>query len=140
MRLSRRAVLGGAAALAAPRIASAQGSRVLKFVPHADLTVVDPSWTTAYITRNHAMMAYDTLFGTDNAGEDDLWRFYNVTRGRDYIHLMFLRKLERQWRSFKRRCGRIIANITFNDPSTRSGSCNNRKVYALVCRKSSGIR
>ncbi|MFN4140244.1 phage tail sheath family protein [Aestuariivirga sp.] len=31
--------------------------------------------------------------GTDNSGEDDLWRFYNVTRGRDYIHLMFLRTL-----------------------------------------------
>ncbi|OYW52248.1 MAG: phage tail protein [Hyphomicrobium sp. 32-62-53] len=31
--------------------------------------------------------------GTDNAGEDDLWRFYNVSRGRDYIHLMFLRTL-----------------------------------------------
>jgi phage tail sheath protein FI len=31
--------------------------------------------------------------GSDNAGEDDLWRFYNVTRGRDYIHLMFLRTL-----------------------------------------------
>ena len=31
--------------------------------------------------------------GTDNAGADDLWRFYNVTRGRDYIHLMFLRTL-----------------------------------------------
>ncbi len=31
--------------------------------------------------------------GTDNAGDDDLWRFYNVTRGRDYIHLMFLRTL-----------------------------------------------
>lgn len=31
--------------------------------------------------------------GTDNAGEDDLWRFYNVTRGRDYIHLLLLRTL-----------------------------------------------
>ncbi len=31
--------------------------------------------------------------GTDNAGEDDLWRFYNVTRGRDYIHLLMLRTL-----------------------------------------------
>lgn len=31
--------------------------------------------------------------GTDNAGEDDLWRFYNVMRGRDYIHLMYLRTL-----------------------------------------------
>lgn len=31
--------------------------------------------------------------GTDNAGEDEVWRFYNVTRGRDYIHLAFLRTL-----------------------------------------------
>lgn len=31
--------------------------------------------------------------GTDNAGEDDLWRFYNITRGRDYIHLLFMRTL-----------------------------------------------
>ncbi|RWX72604.1 phage tail protein [Mesorhizobium sp. M2A.F.Ca.ET.039.01.1.1] len=31
--------------------------------------------------------------GTDNCGDDDLWRFYNVTRGRDYIHLLFLRTL-----------------------------------------------
>lgn len=33
------------------------------------------------------------FIGTDNAGDDDLWRFYNVTRGRDFIHLMFLRTL-----------------------------------------------
>jgi peptide/nickel transport system substrate-binding protein len=25
----------------------------LKFIPHADLKVLDPIWTTAYITRNH---------------------------------------------------------------------------------------
>ena len=31
--------------------------------------------------------------GTDTAAEDDLWRFYNVSRGRDYIHLLFLRTL-----------------------------------------------
>lgn len=68
--VTRRAALAGAAAafaapLTRPNVAAAQGSRTLKFIPHADLTVVDPSWTTAYITRNHAMMAYDTLFGTD---------------------------------------------------------------------------
>ncbi|OED48641.1 hypothetical protein AB838_10390 [Rhodobacteraceae bacterium (ex Bugula neritina AB1)] len=34
-----------------------------------------------------------TLVSTDTAGEDDLWRFYNQTRGRDFIHLMFLRTL-----------------------------------------------
>lgn len=33
------------------------------------------------------------LVATDTAAEDDLWRFYNVTRGRDYIHLTFLRTL-----------------------------------------------
>ena len=34
-----------------------------------------------------------TFVGTDTASEDDLWLFYNVTRGRDFIHLMFLRTL-----------------------------------------------
>jgi phage tail sheath protein FI len=33
------------------------------------------------------------FIGTDNAGEDELWRFYNVTRGRDFIHLGLLRAL-----------------------------------------------
>lgn len=34
-----------------------------------------------------------TFVGTDTAGEDDLWRFYNVKRMRDFIHLLFLRTL-----------------------------------------------
>ena len=48
-RLSRRDVMAGAAALslAAPSIVAAQGSRLLKFVPHADLTVLDPSWSAS---------------------------------------------------------------------------------------------
>lgn len=33
------------------------------------------------------------FIGTDTAGSDELWRFYNVTRGRDYIHLMCLKTL-----------------------------------------------
>ena len=64
--IRRRTLLAtAAAALATPAIA--QPARLLKFVPHADLTIVDPYWTTAYITRNHAMMVYDTLYGTDAA-------------------------------------------------------------------------
>lgn len=31
--------------------------------------------------------------GTDNASDDSLWQFYNITRGRDYIHLALLRLL-----------------------------------------------
>ena len=50
-----------------PRIARAQGNRVLRFIPQADVTVLDPIWTTAYVTRNHGYMIFDTLFGTDGA-------------------------------------------------------------------------
>lgn len=34
--------------------------------------------------------------GTDNAGDDPLWQFYNVTRMRDYIHLALLKNLRRR--------------------------------------------
>ena len=67
--MKRRTVLqatgAGLAALAAPRVARAEGSRVLKFIPQSDLTVLDPIWTTAYVTRNHGYMVFDTLYGTD---------------------------------------------------------------------------
>jgi phage tail sheath protein FI len=33
------------------------------------------------------------FIGTDNAGDDPLWQFYNVTRGRDFIHIMMVRSL-----------------------------------------------
>lgn len=35
---------------------------VLRVIPHADLKNLDPIWTTAYISRNHGYMIYDTLF------------------------------------------------------------------------------
>ena len=44
---------------------AADKSRVLKFIPQADLAILDPIGTTAYVTRNHALMVYDTLFGVD---------------------------------------------------------------------------
>ena len=65
--MQRRTFLAATAAtLAAPSIVSAQGSRVLKFIPQSDVTILDPIWTTAYVTRNHGYMIFDTLFGTDH--------------------------------------------------------------------------
>jgi peptide/nickel transport system substrate-binding protein len=58
----------GAALLAASAV-SAAAQKTLKFVPHSDLKIVDPIWTTAYITRNHGYMIYDTLFAMDEKGE-----------------------------------------------------------------------
>ncbi len=62
----RRALL--AAALAAAGLTSlptAAQNSVLRIVPHSNLAILDPIWTTAYMSRNHGYMIYDTLFGTD---------------------------------------------------------------------------
>jgi peptide/nickel transport system substrate-binding protein len=67
-RWTRRQVVGGA--VAAPFVLRytrgwAQGQNVLRVIPHADLKNLDPIWTTAYISRNHGYMIYDTLFAMD---------------------------------------------------------------------------
>jgi peptide/nickel transport system substrate-binding protein len=38
----------------------------LRFIPHADLSILDPYWTPAYITRNYGYMVYDTLFAMNS--------------------------------------------------------------------------
>jgi ABC-type transport system substrate-binding protein len=70
--MHRRSLLTGvgaatAAAATPPRFAIAQPAqtRLLKMVPQANLTSLDPIWTTANITRNHGYMVYDTLYGMD---------------------------------------------------------------------------
>ncbi|NGM24019.1 ABC transporter substrate-binding protein [Roseomonas stagni] len=65
---TRRQILGTAGAMvAAPRIVGAQGaaSRTLRFVPQADLAVVDPVFNTATVTLTHGFMVFDTLYGLD---------------------------------------------------------------------------
>src|SRR4029077_20140162 len=51
-------------ALALPLGAHAQ-QKTLKIIAQADLRILDPISTTAYITRNHGYMVYDTLFAMD---------------------------------------------------------------------------
>jgi peptide/nickel transport system substrate-binding protein len=54
-------------ALAAPRLAKAETERVLRFIPQSDLAVLDPVWTSVYVTRNHGYLVFDTLYGQDSA-------------------------------------------------------------------------
>ena len=67
----RRQLFAGAAGTvlgsAFPHVAMAQraNARTLKFIAQADLAVVDPIITTAYVSRNHAYMVWDTLYGMD---------------------------------------------------------------------------
>jgi len=63
--LTAGAGMGAAASLARVAIAQPAQNRVLRMVPQANLTSLDPIWTTANITRNHGHMIYDTLYGMD---------------------------------------------------------------------------
>ncbi len=62
---TRRAVLASPLLLAAPALAQPAGARTLRFVPQSDVTVLDPLWSTAFVSRNHAFLVYDTLYATD---------------------------------------------------------------------------
>ncbi len=68
--MQRRSFLVGSAAASiaplAPTVAQTGAARVLRYVPQADLTVIDPVMTTAYITRFHATMVWDQLYGIDH--------------------------------------------------------------------------
>ena len=57
--------LMAAGALATPAWAQ---NKTLKVVAHADLKILDPTFTTAYISRNFGHMVYDTLFAQDAKG------------------------------------------------------------------------
>lgn len=52
-----------ATVVAAP--APAEAETVLRVVKHSSLRVLDPILTTAYMSRNHGYMVFDTLFATD---------------------------------------------------------------------------
>jgi peptide/nickel transport system substrate-binding protein len=67
--MKRRTLLGGLAvtALARPSIVRADEQTTLKFVPYADLALLDPS-VSAFVTRNHVLMVFDTLFAWDLDG------------------------------------------------------------------------
>jgi peptide/nickel transport system substrate-binding protein len=67
-KLERRTFLAAGAAtltvpgLAAPAVAQSAKTATLKFVPQANLTLLDPIITTALVTTNHAHYVFDTLY------------------------------------------------------------------------------
>ncbi|MFC3124794.1 ABC transporter substrate-binding protein [Pseudoroseomonas globiformis] len=73
--MERRSFLGlGGAVLAAgglkrPALAQRNSPQVLRFIPQADVSILDPLNTTAYPTRNHAHLCWDTLYGLDLDGQ-----------------------------------------------------------------------
>jgi peptide/nickel transport system substrate-binding protein len=70
--MRRRTLLTGLAAAAAtpaaPALAQGPAAQVLRYIPNADVTALDPMSTTAYAVRNHGHMCWDTLYGPDESG------------------------------------------------------------------------
>ena len=69
--MDRRTLLKGAAAsfLAAPAVAQPGKAATLRFVPQANLTLLDPIFTTATVTSNHAYYVFDTLYSVAADGK-----------------------------------------------------------------------
>jgi peptide/nickel transport system substrate-binding protein len=74
IRMKRRQFVRSAAASALlggmgrPALVRAASATTLKFVPYADLALLDPI-ISAFVTRNHVMMVFDTLFALDANGD-----------------------------------------------------------------------
>src|SRR6202522_3435317 len=64
-RLHLNRPLAASLALAAALGVSPASAKTITAVKHSDLRVIDPGFTTAYITRDHGYMVYDTLLAED---------------------------------------------------------------------------
>lgn len=64
-----------------PVPAAAAGDRVLRAVVNSDLKILDPTWTTTYITIRYGYLVYDTLFALDSkfAPKPQMVDSYQVT-------------------------------------------------------------
>src|SRR5664280_186120 len=63
----RSAVASAVALSAALALSAPVEAKTITAVMHSDLRVIDPGMTTAYITRDHGYMVYDTLLATDSS-------------------------------------------------------------------------
>ena len=63
----RQFMAAGSAMLAAPALVASERERVLRFIPQIDLAFLDPHFSMTNITRNHAGLVFDQLYGTDAA-------------------------------------------------------------------------
>jgi peptide/nickel transport system substrate-binding protein len=67
-QVGRRAVLAGAAAagLAAPALAQGTRERTIRFIPSANLSLIDPTITTAGVSLDHGFLVFDQLYAVDS--------------------------------------------------------------------------
>jgi peptide/nickel transport system substrate-binding protein len=65
LHLTAAALLAGLA-MSWPAASWSANAKTIIAVMHSDLRIIDPGFTTAYITRDHGYMVYDTLLAEDS--------------------------------------------------------------------------
>ena len=66
--MRRRDLLKAIPLLMTPSLARAD-TLPLRLIPNANLTALDPIWTTALVAQEHGYLVFDTLYGIDDAGQ-----------------------------------------------------------------------
>lgn len=65
LKTATAGALAAGGGLAAPSLALAADSKLLRFVPQANLANLDPIWTSQYVVRNAALLFWEQLYGVD---------------------------------------------------------------------------
>ena len=73
----------GTLGLASAALPAHAQPKTLKVVAHADVKILDPTFTTAYISRNFGYMVYDTLFAQDATGKPQPQMVEKYTTSKD---------------------------------------------------------
>lgn len=108
----RRLLAASGGVLAAPALLTAQPARVLRFAPQSNLTALDPIWTTAYVTRNHALMVWDTLYGLDERFEPRPQMLEGHELSADQLHWIFTLRDGLRWHDGEKvRAADCVASI-----------------------------
>ncbi len=84
--LASAALMAVALFATAPALAQV---KTLKIVAHADVKILDPTFTTAYISRNFGYMVYDTLYAQDGKGTPKPQMAEKHTVSKDGLHWTF---------------------------------------------------
>ena len=95
--LASIAVLAGVCCANFPAVAQ----KTLRVVMHSDVKVIDPIWTTAYITRDYGYMIYDTLFSLDENGEIRPQMVDSWTLSEDKLNYLFKLRDGLEWHDGK---------------------------------------
>lgn len=61
-------------------------SPIFRWVPQADLTLLDPTFTTAAVTQGHGQLIFDTLFGLDANYQPHPQMAKDFTKSEDGLH------------------------------------------------------